>query len=176
MGAKEHTGHYITSFPIHRILMTFGHTVHLCYRTKLYWIHQNLPPTWCLLGWNWVAKEHTEHLLSIHIDRRYLISTWIPIVFQRKLATSFISDAERRCIKPIEICDRLDVVVHGVKLGCKHAQGIYVLIYTQDLNGSRSFSVDCRVRTVCNRWSTRPMNSTFRCRSNTNGIDWSLTD
>ena len=53
--------------------------------------------------------------------------------------------ANEDVLSPSKFKARLDVIVHRVKLGCKHAQGIDLLIYTQELNESRSFLVDCRL-------------------------------
>ena len=118
----------IISWSIHRILMTFDHTLHLWYRTKLYWIHRNLPPVF-LCGE--IGVQKAPGALSLKLYR----------VFQWSLATSFISDGERKCTRLIKNCS----IVHGVKLVCKPAQRIYLLIYIKYLNESRSFSVDCWV-------------------------------
>ena len=146
----------ITSFSIHRILMTFGHTLHLWYRMKLYWIHQNMPPDWKFMGWNWGTKKHPEHYLLIKTQYFNKI---------RPQASSRMPNAG--LISPSKFAAGLGVIVHRMKLECKLAQGIYLPIYTQDLNQSRSVSVDyVGCRTVRTRWTTRPMNSTPRCRPN----------
>ena len=61
-GTKQHPEHYL--FCIHRISMTFGHTPHLRYRTKLYWVHQNLPSTGCFLGEIWVIESSRGIIFS----------------------------------------------------------------------------------------------------------------
>ena len=128
----------IISWSIHRIMMTFDHALHLWCRTKLYWMHQNLPR----LGVSWGeigVQKCTLGIISFSLHNN-------PMKF------SFSSNAEvsirmpnAGVLSPSKFAARLGVIVHGVKLGCKHAQGIYLLICTQDLNESLSFSVDCRV-------------------------------
>ena len=55
MGAKEHPEHY--HFSMHSILMTFGHTLHLWYRTtKAVLSTSEASLTGCLMGWKVGAK------------------------------------------------------------------------------------------------------------------------
>ena len=142
------------SSSLHKIVMKFGQKVHLRCRMKVYQVHQNLRPIGWVMGWN--SDVTAPGTLSPHLYTELYLN----------LITSFISGEKRRCIKHIKICGPIWCYWSWDEIGVQTAQGIFFLIYAQDLKEFRSCSVDCGCRILCTIWTIRPMNFKRRCWPN----------
>ena len=124
---KEHPGHYIL-FCTHN----FGHTLHL--------------PNEAVLDTSKSAPDWVSYKVKLGCKRAPgALSPYLYTVFQWNWPQASSRMSNSGVLSPSKFATQLGAIVHGVKLGCKLAQCIFLLIYTQDLNESRSFSVDCRV-------------------------------
>ena len=76
----------------------------------------------------------TNCVIRVQTSIRDIISLYTHRIFSEIFPPASFWLLNAGAISPSKSPARLSVIVHGVKLGCKPAQGIYLLIHTQVLN------------------------------------------